>query len=105
MGKKEHEILITLRKGMIENISGIPDGIKIVIHDFDVDGCSKDSLTTTPGGEKVIISSWDFEDNEQGRIYCDGCGEFLPLSEFNNRSAKIKKLKMYCKECQQHKKG
>lgn len=102
MGKKEHEILITLRKGMIENISGIPNGIKIIVRDYDIDGCPEDKLTEMPNGEKALVYSWNFEDNERGRIYCDGCGEFLQLSEFNDKSGKIKKLKMYCRECQQH---
>lgn len=61
-GSGLHDIEVFVEGGVIQDITGIPKGIKINVYDFDTDGIPDESLSESPGGDKCIHGIW--EDNQ-----------------------------------------
>ena len=39
----KHDIRITMEGGVIQAVENVPDGVRVVVMDFDVDGCQDES--------------------------------------------------------------
>jgi hypothetical protein len=51
-------ITITLRGGVIQDITGIPDNVRIRVLDFDIDGVDEDKLIRLPDNIKALEEIW-----------------------------------------------
>ncbi len=51
-------IKITVEGGVIQNITGIPEGIAIAVFDYDTEGNDLETLRQDEDGEDCIISLW-----------------------------------------------
>ena len=51
-------IRITVEGGLIQHIEGIPDDVKIIVKDYDVDGIPDDELYTDKDGDKCNRYEW-----------------------------------------------
>ena len=50
-----HKVMVSVGGGLVRNVSGIPRGIAIEVHDFQVGG-HHPMIHTTPNGQKAL--SW-----------------------------------------------
>jgi hypothetical protein len=62
-------ITITMEGGIIHGVEGIPNGITVRVHDFDIEGAEPESITTTANGDKVCVSEWQSEGQRERRRY------------------------------------
>lgn len=56
--KKRKTITVTMEGGLIQDITGIPVGFRVVVMDFDTEGAEESDLHTTRRGEKYFRSTW-----------------------------------------------
>ncbi len=55
------EIIVTVRSGVIQDISSIPEGVTVKVVDFDTDGVDEDRLESweEDGSTlKAVVSEW-----------------------------------------------
>ena len=60
-------ITIELEGGLIQNVSGIPAGVRVTVMDFDTEGASEEELTSVPARilaqpddrEYAFVTNWD----------------------------------------------
>ena len=57
-------IVITVEGGLIQWIAGIPEDVRIVVKDYDVDSVDEENLTTDENGDEYVESVWDKEDED-----------------------------------------
>ena len=62
---KKHEIVITVRGGLIQEIDGIPRNIRIIVRDFDVDNDPLHPCVEEINGELAFVGIWE--------SYCPNC--------------------------------
>ena len=62
-----HRIIVVVEGGLIQDIVGIPSGVKIEVRDFDVEGTDPEyhELKTTLDGEEYVSSVWEPIPEEQ----------------------------------------
>ena len=48
--KPDSEIVVQIHNGLIEDVRGVPSGVKIIVEDFDVDGADPDEIDGTGKG-------------------------------------------------------
>ena len=53
----DEEITIYVEGGVIHDITGIPEGIKVKVVDWDVDGVEEERLTKLEGG-MALVTEW-----------------------------------------------
>ena len=51
-------ITITVEGGVIQMIDNIPEGVRVVVQDFDTEGTPPDELTKLESGDFCIQSAW-----------------------------------------------
>lgn len=56
--KEPHKIVVSVRGGLVQNVSDIPDGMVVEVHDFDVEGAHGETCRTSEGLE-YNLSSWN----------------------------------------------
>ena len=59
---KTKKIIITVEGGIVQNVSGIPRGAAIEVHDHDTDGATPeedDRLRRDKNGDVYHLSSWE----------------------------------------------
>ena len=49
---KTHEIRITMEGGVIQAVDNVPEGVRVVVMDFDVEGYDESELKTNDRGER-----------------------------------------------------
>lgn len=52
------EIIVYVRGGVVQDVSGVPKGIVVKVYDYDVDGISVDELDRDENGTGCIIGHW-----------------------------------------------
>lgn len=52
-------IKITIDGGVIQDITDIPDGTKIIVVDYDIDGIDEDRLIIDEEGQKCTETIWE----------------------------------------------
>ena len=52
-------ITVGVEGGVVQWIQGIPRGIRVVVHDYDVDGADKEELSKDENGDEYLESVWD----------------------------------------------
>jgi len=66
MSKEKHVITVGVYGGLVQWIKGIPEGICVVVRDYDVDGTEPDCLTKDEEGSTCVESRWKSEDLPAG---------------------------------------
>jgi hypothetical protein len=59
---KTKKIIIIVEGGIVQNVSGIPRGAAIEVHDYDTDGATPeedDRLRRDKDGDVYHLSSWE----------------------------------------------
>ncbi|MFQ6611082.1 MAG: hypothetical protein ACE5D7_09840 [Fidelibacterota bacterium] len=51
-------VIIVLEGGLIQDISGLPEGYSVEIRDYDTEGTPDSELTTDSAGQKYHRSEW-----------------------------------------------
>ena len=54
---EELVVHVTLEGGVVQKITH-PDGIKVMLRDYDTDGVSEDMLQTDENGDRFLESTW-----------------------------------------------
>lgn len=57
-------ITITVEGGLIQWIADIPDDVRIVVKDYDVEGADPSDLSRDENGDECLVSEWKKEDTE-----------------------------------------
>ena len=52
-------IRLTMEGGIIQSIDGIPEGIRVRVMDFDVEGVGENELKTAQSGDKYYETIWE----------------------------------------------
>ena len=52
------KIIIFVQGGLIQDIQGVPKGLKIMIYDYDIDGLDEKELTKDGKGKDCYIKEW-----------------------------------------------
>jgi hypothetical protein len=58
-------ITISLKSGLVQDVEGIPDNVKVRVLDFDVDGADVNRLIRLPDNSKALEKIWT---NQRGSI-------------------------------------
>jgi hypothetical protein len=56
-----HDIRITMEGGVIQAVDNIPEGVRVVVMDFDVDGYDASDLKTSDQGDHYLEIVYDSE--------------------------------------------
>ena len=51
-------VTISLEGGVIQHVD-VPPGVRVIVKDFDVEGCDESDLTENEHGDKFIESIWE----------------------------------------------
>jgi len=51
-------ITITLAGGVIQDVAGVPDNVRVLVKDFDVDGVPRENLTENTNGSFSYDVTW-----------------------------------------------
>jgi len=62
---KKKDIVITVEGGLIQWIGGIPEDVRIIVHDYDVESVDAADLSVDKDGHQHVVSVWEKEDSEQ----------------------------------------
>jgi hypothetical protein len=63
MGSAEKKtITVGVYGGLVQWIQGIPDNVRVVVHDFDIDGVDAKHLSRDEQGQECVESIWEKED-------------------------------------------
>jgi len=52
-------ITITVEGGVIQGIAGIPEDVRIVVKDYDVEGAEPNNLSHDENGNACVVSEWE----------------------------------------------
>jgi hypothetical protein len=63
--KRKRVIAIGVSGGLIQWVKGIPDDVRIVVFDYDIESVDARDLDVDENGEVCVRSIWD-EQNEKG---------------------------------------
>lgn len=58
-------ITVIMEGGLIQDIIGIPAGITIRVHDYDVEGVDTEDLKTNGDGEEYTEAIWEAQTGEE----------------------------------------
>lgn len=58
-------ITIILGGGLIQEIEGIPDDVRIVVRDYDVEGADEQELSADENGNECFESIWEPTEREK----------------------------------------
>ena len=61
-----HDIRITMEGGVIQAVENVPDGVRVVVLDFDVEDCDVSDLKTNERNERYLEVVFD----SQGASKC-----------------------------------
>lgn len=50
-------VIITVEGGVVQHVQ-VPDGVTVIVRDYDVDGVEGDLLQQDRGGDHYIESTW-----------------------------------------------
>ena len=59
--KQPHDIHITMEGGVIQAVENVPDGVRVVVMDFDVEGHDAEDLKTNKRGDHYREVVYDNE--------------------------------------------
>jgi hypothetical protein len=68
---KKKTVVISIHGG-VADIESLPDGIKVIIRDYDIDGADDESLVTRIDGEDCIVSEYENKKFEVGHRLITG---------------------------------
>lgn len=55
------EIIVTVRGGVVQHVSGIPAGVIVTIHDYDVTDPEDPAVEQDDDGDLMVVSLWQCE--------------------------------------------
>ncbi len=55
-------VKITVRGGVIQDVD-VPEGVQVVVHDFDTDGTEPDRLSRDENGDECVVNIWEHDDH------------------------------------------
>ena len=58
---RKQTIWVTMEGGIIQSVDGIPEGIRVRVMDFDVEGVDENELKTTRSGDKYYETIWEHQ--------------------------------------------
>lgn len=64
--ERQKIITITVEGGLIQWIAGIPDDVRIVLKDYDVEGADPSDLSRDENGDDYHMSEWEKDDSQNG---------------------------------------
>ncbi len=53
-------VRVTVEGGVVQHVD-VPQGVQVVVRDYDVDGCEADQLEQDENGDQFIESTWEHE--------------------------------------------
>lgn len=56
-------ITVGVYGGIVQWIQGIPEDVRIVVHDYDIDGAEDRVLSRDENGDKCVEAVWEKEDS------------------------------------------
>ena len=51
-------VTVTVAGGVVQNVD-FPAGVRVVVRDYDVEGCNESDLTNDENGNKYLESVWE----------------------------------------------
>jgi hypothetical protein len=51
-------VRVTVEGGVVQHVE-VPKGVRVIIADYDVDGCDSDLLKTDDDGDEFCESTWN----------------------------------------------
>jgi hypothetical protein len=54
----ENKIIITMEGGLVQDVTGIPRGVRVRIVDFDIEGADPEELTLLENGRRAAVSEY-----------------------------------------------
>ena len=63
MSKKT--ITIGLEGGLIQWIEGIPEDVRVVVQDYDIEVAGVNAVAEDKDGQKCIISTWENDEEDK----------------------------------------
>lgn len=54
-------IVITIEGGLVQDVSNIPPGMKVVVRDYDCEGADDDELSKDERGDDCYVTVWEAE--------------------------------------------
>jgi hypothetical protein len=58
-----HRIFISVEGGLVQEVTGVPAGVQVVVLDYDIEGVQADELETSPlDGQPCCLSEYDSTD-------------------------------------------
>ena len=61
-------ITVGIYGGLVQWVQGIPEDVRVVVHDYDVDGSDADDLACDANGDLYAEGVWNHENNEAGGL-------------------------------------
>ena len=55
-------VRITVQGGVIQDVQ-VPEGVQVVVHDFDTDGTEPDRLSRDENGDECVVNIWEHDDH------------------------------------------
>jgi hypothetical protein len=55
---KTKTIEIVVRGGVVQEVSNIPEGVCVLVRDYDIEGVPTEKLDTDVNGDRCIESHW-----------------------------------------------
>ena len=53
-------VRVTVEGGVVQHVE-VPEGVHVIVRDYDVDGTEEDQLEQDENGDHFIESNWDHE--------------------------------------------
>lgn len=51
-------VRVTVEGGVVQWVE-VPEGVTVIVHDYDVDGCEDEGLQQDDHGDKFMESTWE----------------------------------------------
>lgn len=51
-------VRVTVEGGVVQNVE-VPKGVRVIVKDYDVEGCDDDQLEQDEAGDSFITSVWE----------------------------------------------
>lgn len=59
-------VTIGVHGGLVQWIQGIPKEVRVVVHDFDIDGVDAEYLSRDEQGQQCVESAWEESEVDNG---------------------------------------
>ena len=53
-------VKITVQGGVIQDVD-VPEGVQVVVHDYDTDGTEPERLSRDESGDECVVNIWEHD--------------------------------------------